>query len=60
MTRRAVGEMMSYSRPEMWRSRATKEFVRAEIHAATTRFIIWTVGADTALLGLFVAITRAG
>ncbi|WCO67455.1 hypothetical protein PO878_01820 [Iamia majanohamensis] len=56
----AVGEMMSYFPARDVEEPATKEFVRAEIHAATTRFIVWTISTNTAILGLFVALTRGG
>ena len=56
----AVGEMMSYFPARDVEEPATKEFVRAEVHAATTRVIVWTAGANTALVGLVLAIMRAG
>lgn len=62
----AVGEMLS-SIPHDVDELATKELVRAEIadvradiHAATNRVIMWTVGANTALLGLALTLVRFG
>lgn len=35
------------------------ESVRTEIHSTANRIIIWAVGANAAMLGLVVALTRA-
>lgn len=56
----AVGEVLSSSIPQNIDELATKEFVRAEIHAATNRILIWNVGFNTTLAALVVTLVRLG
>lgn len=37
---------------------ATKDFVRAEIHQATNKIIIWNIGWTLTLAGLILAAVR--
>lgn len=60
----AVGEMLA-SMPRDVDELATKDFVRAEIadvraeiHAATNRIIIWNIGWTLTLAGLILAAVR--
>jgi hypothetical protein len=53
----AVGEMLASIPPDT-EVLATKDFVRAEIQAATTRIIVWNIGWTLTLAGLILAAVR--
>lgn len=53
----AVGELLSNIPAHGTDEPATKDFVRAEVNAASNRIIIWAVGANTAMVGLVLTVT---
>lgn len=52
----AVGEMLTELTAVDAAQMATKDFVRAEIAAATTRIIMWMIGIGLVQLGLLAAL----
>jgi len=56
----AVGEMLSNFPATDADRPATKDFVHAEIHAATIRMITWMVTLDIAMVGLLLGFFRKG
>lgn len=56
----AVGEMLTQLSAVEAEQVATKDFVRAEIHAATIRMITWMVTLDVAMVGLLLGVLRKG
>jgi hypothetical protein len=56
----AVGEMLSELTAVEAEQVATKDFVRAEINAATTRILMWMVTLDIAIVGLLLGFLRNG
>ncbi len=54
----AVGEMLTQLTAVEADQVATKDFVRAEIHAATIRIVMWMVTLSAAQMGVLLSLLR--